>query len=50
MATAASGTHTIEDLEYGVEYMFRVLAGNDAGYGPASDEAKATPTAAAAYQ
>ena len=25
--------------------MFRVTAGNDAGYGPASDEAKATPMA-----
>ena len=40
-------TTDIDDLEYGMEYMFRVLAGNDAGYGPASDEAKATPTAPA---
>ena len=37
--------YEVEDLENGMEYMFRVSAGNDDGYGPASDEAKATPMA-----
>ena len=36
--------YEVEDLENDTEYMFSVTAGNAAGYGPRSDEAKATPT------
>ena len=36
-------THTVTMLENGTEYMFRVMAGNAAGYGPASGDVSATP-------
>ena len=36
-------TYSVEPLENGMEYMLRVKAGNDVGYGPASDEVTATP-------
>ena len=44
-ATVMAMTYEIEDLENGMEYMIRVTAGNDTGYGPPSDEVKATPMA-----
>ena len=39
----ASRTHTITGLTDGVEYAVRVIAVNDVGDGPPSDEATATP-------
>ena len=39
----ASRTHTITGLTDGVEYTVRVIAVNDVGDGPPSDEATATP-------
>ena len=39
----ASRTHTITGLTDGVEYTVRVIAVNDAGDGPPSDEATGTP-------
>ena len=39
----ASRTHTITGLTDGVEYAVRVIAVNDVGDGPPSDEAKGTP-------
>ena len=39
----ASRTHTITGLTDGVEYAVRVIAVNDVGEGPPSDEATATP-------
>ena len=39
----ASRTHTITGLTDGVEYAVRVIAVNDAGDGPPSDEATGTP-------
>ena len=39
----ASRTHTITGLTDGVEYAVRVIATNDVGDGPPSDEAMATP-------
>ena len=42
-ASVTGTTHSVEGLENGMEYMLRVKAGNDAGYGPASDEVTATP-------
>ena len=38
-------THTVTPLENGTEYMFRAMAGNAAGYGPASGDVSATPMA-----
>ena len=39
----ASRTHTITGLTDGVEYTVRVIAVNDVGDGPPSDEATGTP-------
>ena len=39
----ASRTHTITGLTDGVEYAVRVIAVNDVGDGPPSDEATGTP-------
>ena len=45
-AEVMTGTsHTIPGLTAGTEYMVQVMAGNEGGYGPASAEVKATPTA-----
>ena len=41
--TVTSTTHTITGLTDGVEYAVRVIAVNDAGDGPPSDEATGTP-------
>ncbi len=41
--TATGTTHTITGLTDGVEYAVRVIAVNDAGDGPPSDEATGTP-------
>ncbi len=49
-ATETGTTHTITDLTGGVEYAVRVLATNSAGDGPASTEAKGTPTGGASEQ
>ena len=49
-ATATGTTHTITGLTLDVEYAVRVIAINDAGDGPASDEVKATPVAQASQQ
>ena len=43
-ATETGTTHTITGLTGGVEYAIRVIATNDVGDGPASTEAKGTPT------
>ena len=43
-ATEIGTTHTITSLTGGVEYAVRVIATNVAGDGPASTEARATPT------
>ena len=43
-ATETGTTHTITGLTGGVEYAVRVIATNDVGDGPASAEAKGTPT------
>ena len=42
-AAETGTTHTITNLTGGVEYAVRVIATNDAGDGPASTEARATP-------
>ena len=42
-ATATGTTHTITGLTDGVEYAVRVIAVNDEGDGPPSDEATGTP-------
>ena len=42
-ATVSRMTHTITGLTDGVEYAVRVIAVNDVGDGPPSDEATATP-------
>ena len=42
-ATATGPTHTITGLTDGVEYTVRVIAVNDVGDGPPSDEATETP-------
>ena len=42
-AMTTSMMHEVDDLENGMEYMFRVKAGNDVGYGSASDEVTAMP-------
>ena len=43
-ATESGTTHIITSLTGGVEYAVRVIATNDAGDGPASTEAKGTPS------
>ena len=49
-ATETGTTHTITSLTGGVEYSVRVMATNDAGDGPASTEAKGTPTGGVSEQ
>ena len=49
-ATVTGTTHTITSLTGGVEYAVRVQATNSAGNGPASTEAKSTPTGSASEQ
>ena len=49
-ATETETTYTITDLSGGVEYAVRVMATNDAGDGPASTEAKGTPTGGVSEQ
>ena len=49
-ATVTGTTHTITSLTGGVEYAVRVQATNSAGNGPASTEAKGTPTGSASEQ
>ena len=49
-ATATGTTHTITSLTGGVEYAVRVMATNSAGDGPASTEAKGTPTGGVSEQ
>ena len=41
--TATGTTHTITGLTDGVEYAVRIIAANDVGKGPPSDEATGTP-------
>ena len=41
--TVTSTTHTITGLTDGVEYAVRIIAANDVGEGPPSDEATGTP-------
>ena len=41
--TVTSATHTITGLTDGVEYAVRIIAANDVGEGPPSDEATGTP-------
>ena len=49
-ATETGTTHTITGLTGGVEYAVRVMATNGVGDGPASAEAKGTPSGAASEQ
>ena len=49
-ATETGTTYTITSLTGGVEYSVRVIATNDAGDGPASTEAKGTPTGGVSEQ
>ena len=49
-ATETGTTHTITSLTGGVEYSVRVIATNDVGDGPASTEAKGTPTGGVSEQ
>ena len=42
-ATVSRTTHTITGLTDGVEYAVRIIAANDVGEGPPSDEATGTP-------
>ena len=49
-ATETGTTYTITSLTGGVEYAVRVVATNDAGDGPASTEAKGTPTGGVSEQ
>ena len=50
VVTGTSRTLEIEGLENGMEYMFSVRAGNDAGYGPYSTETEGYTDGSAVYR